>query len=1208
MTMICRNCGTRNPEDSKFCNKCGSALRPATSLICPNCGASNPNDLLYCDSCGTRLQQPDIPSEERTPDDSPEKGESPPTPFALPSRPPGKTANLSISGGIPDWLKTGDKPEDAETGDLEKHRPGDDLPTWLLDEGMEPGLFQDTRSTDELFASAEKAEPGQDDAIEQDLPEWLRGLAPEGTGPLPMSGTGATGEQDQNSLDDWLADFEQAAQGSGTPAWLEGAESDSAPDVPGDLPEEGEWPAELQDDAVEGADWLEDLEAGEPAASRQSEGSSRVETQDEEAGVVGWLARLDAASQGEADQPAERQSARHEDEKSEFQEEGVPDWLAEEPAPREPVPAQDPSEIIPDWLGDLDDVVPDEKEPSPAAQEIPDWLADLEADEAGAVPADVEEEPVTGIPGWLGDLGEVPTAPVQEIEHDEPWLEETEPEGEPATESDIPDWLSELPSPELDQVTPADELSTWLEEEEAPAPLSTGEEREGPKWPVRGEELPERSAAEEDPGAGAGEGEKYDWLPEGKETPDWLLAIEPEEEAETAPAEDEVVPDWLSELDAAIGELEAASSEGVGDWLEDVEGAEPEAGLEDVDEAWAAADSVAAQAGEPEPEEADETRETERLPAWLAPTELSVRAEHLEFEPEPPGGEEEGLPEEPLMEAEPGDDEAIPDWLQELEQFGDASALSAEDTEVPDWLREDLVIEPAVEEEPELFEEELPATRAEEGAPESEDYGEYDEAEVERLFGALEEGGVVPADELPDWLDDVVTPETFAVDTGPEIESVPEVLASQDLPDWLEDSLPDDESAEPTPAEELPSWLQHPGGPDEREPLADIEMGAAGEWADILGKLGDTGDAQEEAEALSAAEIPEWLEALKPGERYPERAEARAAAPVSEGPLAGLSGVLSVEPIIATRRSAELGARHEASKEQQQQAALLRQLVRTEPHEAERVVGPPQAASSPWLRLVLSVLLLAAVLAGLFLPDLVPVTLAPVYPVAPVSDVLAGAAGEPVLVLFDYTPALGGILNEQADLLLQGLAAQDSPVIYGSQSAAGLGLGTSAIAQVEALQVERLGYIPGETLGLRRLASCLSAGEATATACDGYPADTARVAAIILLTGERDSLVDWIEQVGPAVDIPVIAGVTRALAPVAAPYYASGQIDAMLAGEPASLAFASATIEDNTIVAEAGGSQMAQALATWLVVGLLLAGNFAFLVWGLAGSRRTRGS
>jgi ribosomal protein L40E len=51
--LVCKKCGTSNPVDSKFCNKCGSSL----SLICPNCGNQNASDASFCNKCGSKLSK-----------------------------------------------------------------------------------------------------------------------------------------------------------------------------------------------------------------------------------------------------------------------------------------------------------------------------------------------------------------------------------------------------------------------------------------------------------------------------------------------------------------------------------------------------------------------------------------------------------------------------------------------------------------------------------------------------------------------------------------------------------------------------------------------------------------------------------------------------------------------------------------------------------------------------------------------------------------------------------------------------------------------------------------------------------------------------------------------------------------------------------------------------------------------------------------------
>ena len=50
--MICPNCQTQNPDDGKFCKKCGTLL---TAIVCPCCKKENADDATFCTYCGTPL-------------------------------------------------------------------------------------------------------------------------------------------------------------------------------------------------------------------------------------------------------------------------------------------------------------------------------------------------------------------------------------------------------------------------------------------------------------------------------------------------------------------------------------------------------------------------------------------------------------------------------------------------------------------------------------------------------------------------------------------------------------------------------------------------------------------------------------------------------------------------------------------------------------------------------------------------------------------------------------------------------------------------------------------------------------------------------------------------------------------------------------------------------------------------------------------------
>jgi uncharacterized membrane protein YvbJ len=51
--MRCYHCGLENPEQSKFCRKCGTSLR--IPFQCPQCGSENPGGSIFCTECGERL-------------------------------------------------------------------------------------------------------------------------------------------------------------------------------------------------------------------------------------------------------------------------------------------------------------------------------------------------------------------------------------------------------------------------------------------------------------------------------------------------------------------------------------------------------------------------------------------------------------------------------------------------------------------------------------------------------------------------------------------------------------------------------------------------------------------------------------------------------------------------------------------------------------------------------------------------------------------------------------------------------------------------------------------------------------------------------------------------------------------------------------------------------------------------------------------------
>ena len=60
--IICRGCGTINPNQAQFCGKCGQKLPVAApptadTIFCPYCEARNVASAMFCKNCGRALPQ-----------------------------------------------------------------------------------------------------------------------------------------------------------------------------------------------------------------------------------------------------------------------------------------------------------------------------------------------------------------------------------------------------------------------------------------------------------------------------------------------------------------------------------------------------------------------------------------------------------------------------------------------------------------------------------------------------------------------------------------------------------------------------------------------------------------------------------------------------------------------------------------------------------------------------------------------------------------------------------------------------------------------------------------------------------------------------------------------------------------------------------------------------------------------------------------------
>ncbi len=913
----------------------------------------------------------------------------------------------------------------------------------------------------------------------------------------------------------------------------------------------------------------------------------------------------------------------------------LPEWLVHDSDP-EPIinaPTTISTEFYQDLLDKAEDLPqPDDLFPDDEGANLPDWLS--EADDVGTADARADEEANVGLTGWLSELRDEEmaddTAVSQEPQDDisgglTDWLHELDdlngtPEDhtaenaaaldemlsdQPDEAADDSDWLQELgpaqtdvlplQTDELDEDA-AEELPGWMDEL---GPVQTNlldpsqiAELTGPLSDLPDDEMVDDEEAGADASftdlfetaPGSTTDDLPDWLDSAIEEVDTFLADFPDDE----PVE-EVTEDWLADIRTEdADDLNWLSDTGDLETMAAVEPAD-EASLADmaldeetaVDDEFAFVDDLAATEAEAAAEAFDsaEPDEEDDL-SWLSDMEAIETGELLvELEPE---SDEWVIPdEEPLVE-----DEEL------AEESEEAKAAIADKADNGGWTSDTFFAETAVGEDLPDWLNQLDKT---DEPAETADMPESDEA-IPEWIASMRPGQGIMGSELPS-----VIPEMDLRDT---LEGIPEELAGAELPEWLQDTplteAPPSLFEAPAKDEpmEIPDWLQ-PGVAEPEGTTSDVPAeqpkagGSRDEWRSLLEELPPLTPL---AESLPKADIPEWVQQLKPPELTGEPPREPEGPEEISGPLKGMQGIIAIEPVIAKPRAATLPNPYVITPEQQQQVALLQQLTQEMPETVTTLSAKPAYDTAVWLRVVLAILLIAAVLVGLRGPNILATNSPVPANVQAVETAVSAAAGQPVLLAMEYTPAMAGELSPQAELLLGQLAANNSPVLITSQYAAGTAVANNLSAAANA---QMIGYLPGESIGLRQLGDCLG-GRSGCEQLNGRVLDAdlqvalSHVGLVIVLTGDRDNLVNWIEQVGSVSEaVPLVAGVTQALAPLASGYAITGQLNGLLGGTTDAAVYEQLVdLPESNVQAQLNAQIFGQLLAgLLLLVGLLTYGT-----------------
>ncbi len=758
-------------------------------------------------------------------------------------------------------------------------------------------------------------------------------------------------------------------------------------------------------------------------------------------------------------------------------------------------------------------------------------------------------------------------------------------------EEDIPEWLANITGAQSKKKKPVpeDSQAKWVE---------LGRAEQAPETSLDVESQGTQAAPEKD--------ELSDWLRQAtasSETADFRMPAPPSEEAQppaepAAPAEAEDLG-WLRNLGAASAipaEQHPASApppfEEAPDWLKGLqaEQAQPETPqpadtatpsqaaipdwLKGFGEEMPPAEQTASQTGETRASE--EPLFEPQLPDWLKSAEPGV-GEGIKTEaPQPEKAHEEALP--PVE---------LPDWISAL---GGAQQSPAEETTNPTVPAFDV---PEPEAETPATPAELPdwlaSLRAEQGAAE--------EAEPRGAQAQMPTEAPAPATPvgLSDWLASL------------RAEAEQEHAGEETQPPEPQAIVPS-ESPTPAPAAELPNWLSSLGGEAEaapESPAVPEEPGASetvltpevlsGEDADAIFASMQAPDwlsavlpssapleenvpaAASEEEPIVPAELPSWVQAMRPVESAmePTTSATEAIATEAQGPLAGLRGVLPMIPgaVVPSSKPKAQSIKLVATEQQQAHAALLEQILAAETSPIPMRSAGELLRTQRVLRWVLSALLIV-VLGGVVFAKTESFQLPSGVPnetVVAIQSVEAVPENAPVLLIFDYQPATVGEMEATGASLIDHLIVMRHPrIALLSTSATGPALAEHFMSTVivdkgqpkytRGVDYVDLGYLPGELAGVRRFAQNPSAtlpfeagtrgaqsvwGTGVLSHVERY----SDFAAVIVLTDSVETGRTWVEQTQLERGNGLLVLVSSAQAgPMLMPYVDSGQVNGMVSG------------------------------------------------------------
>ena len=415
------------------------------------------------------------------------------------------------------------------------------------------------------------------------------------------------------------------------------------------------------------------------------------------------------------------------------------------------------------------------------------------------------------------------------------------------------------------------------------------------------------------------------------------------------------------------------------------------------------------------------------------------------------------------------------------------------------------------------------------------------------------------SDEEPDWLKSAIEP--------------PSMPAPGDLSmDWFTGTR--------QPAEEKPAPVTPQPAPFESNPFStpsqppalsnqEVDSLFSAEMPDWLAQPETEESTSEQAgipstpsdasASLAPVDLPSWVQAMRPVEAViSETTPGVSNQPTeTEGPLAGLQGVIPIAPIGSSRRPKVVSLKLQASDEQQASAALLEQILGTETS-PRLLITPSFVAPQQWLRWALTGLFLIVLSAVIFLrSQSIPVAASlPVAQLDQLSNTVINVpAGAKVLVVVDYEPSLVGEMEAISGPVLDQMALFSHPNFsFIATSPNGAALIERLISHTHINQAGsqslNLGYLPGGATGV--LGFIGSPHQVNSLADVQSFSD---YSALILLSDHAEAGRVWVEQLQNQKQInptltnqPLLMVASAQAGPLLQPYVLSGQITGMISG------------------------------------------------------------